>query len=162
METMTLWADALLVAALAAWIGVGVRENIRAPGLNTAMVADVLAMQTMQKDFPAQFELVKRDRIDDKRFHRVVFAAIVLAEMLVTVLLGFGALDLAGAALGLFDPAPARVFALAGTLAFTLIWVGFLVGGQWFHYWLAHTSAQQTHFFLAIWGVATALALMQA
>ena len=162
METMTLCMDALLVAALGAWIGIGALENIREPRLNAEMVADVLAMAKMRREYPDAFALVGGNRVEDPGFHRVVFGAIVIGESLATLLLIAGALGLAGAAAGLCDAGAARLVAVGGTLAFTMVWSAFLVGGQWFHYWLAEQDAQHTHFLLAIWGVATLIVLMRA
>ena len=162
MDTMSLWIDALLVTALGGWIGLGALENIREPRLNADMVADVLAMGKMRREYPDAFALVGGNRVEDPNFHRLVFAAIVIGESLATLLLIVGALGLAGAAIGLCEAGAARLFAVGGTLAFTMVWSGFLVGGQWFHYWLAEQDAQHTHFLLAIWGVVTLVVLMHA
>jgi predicted small integral membrane protein len=161
MDIMTLWVDALLVAALGAWIGIGALENIREPRLNADMVSDVLAMGKMRREYPDAFKLVGGNRVEAPGFHRLVFAAIVIGESVATLLLVAGAVGLVGAALGLCDAGAGRLVAVGGTLAFTMVWSAFLVGGQWFHYWIAEQEAQHTHFLLAIWGVATLVILMR-
>jgi predicted small integral membrane protein len=162
VETVTLWVDALLVAALAGWVGLGVVGNLQTPGVNASLVADVLAMRTMRKDFPEEFALVGSNRIEDPRVHSFIFAAIVIAEGVAALLLIIGAFGLAGGALGFWDPATTRIVAVLGTLAFTMVWSGFLVGGQWFYYWVSHQPAQHSHFLLAIWGIATLAILLRA
>ena len=102
-DGVTLWVDALLVAALGGWIGIGALENIREPRLNADMVADVLAMRTMRREYPDQFALVGGNRVEDPGFHRFAFGAIVVGEGVATLLLIAGALDLAAAAFGLCD-----------------------------------------------------------
>jgi predicted small integral membrane protein len=161
VESLNLWIEAALVAALGGWIGIGVLENIREPRLNADMVSDILAMGKLRTAFPDEYALVQSNRVENPGFHRLVFALIVAAESLATVLLLVGTVWLMGAALGIGDSGKAHAVALVGTLAFTGVWSAFLVGGQWFHYWIAYQDAQHTHFLLAIWGVATLLVLMR-
>jgi predicted small integral membrane protein len=155
MADLVLWVEALLVAAPAAWLAIGVYENIRVPKANGDMVAEVLAMTRMKAEMPDYYRLVSAHRTDSPRVHRLVFAAIVVAESASALLMLVGALALVGAALGLWGAALPRGIAAGGTLGFTMVWSAFLVGGQWVHYWATHQEAQHTHFMLAIWGVAT-------
>jgi predicted small integral membrane protein len=155
MSELVLWVEALLVAAPGAWIALGAYENIRAPKANGDMVAEVLAMTRMKAEQPDYFALVSANRIASPRLHQVIFAAIVIAETASAILALLGALALAGAALGLSGAEVPRAIAVVGILGFTLVWSGFLVGGQWVHYWATHQEAQHTHFMLAIWGVVT-------
>jgi len=155
MSGLVLWVEALLVAAPAAWLALGAFENIRAPKANGVMVAEVLAMTRMKVEEPDYYALVSANRIASPRIHRLVFAAIVIAESVSAVVMLAGVLALAGAALGLWPPGAPRAIAVIGTLGFTMVWSGFLVGGQWVHYWATHQAAQHTHFLLALWGVLT-------
>lgn len=155
MADLVSGVEALLVAAPGAWIALGAFENIRAPKANGDMVAEVLAMTRMKAELPDYYPLVSANRIESPRVHRAVFAAIVVAESVSAIVMLVGALALAGAALGLWGAALPRGIAVAGTLGFTMVWSGFLVGGQWVHYWATHQEAQHTHFLLAIWGVVT-------
>jgi predicted small integral membrane protein len=152
---LVLWVEAFLVVAPGAWLAIGAFENIRAPKANGDMVAEVLAMTRMKAEIPDYYALVSANRIESPRLHRLVFAAIVAVESLSAILMLLGALALAGAALGLWGAAAPRAVAIIGTLGFTLVWSGFLVGGQWVHYWATHQEAQHTHFMLALWGVVT-------
>ena len=155
MTDLALWVETPLVAAPGAWLALGAFENIRAPKANGAMVAEVLAMTRMKAEQPDYYALVSANRIESPRIHRFVFAAIVVVESVSAIVMLLGVLALAGAALGLWDAAVPRTVAVIGTLGFTMVWSGFLVGGQWVHYWAIHQDAQHTHFFLALWGVLT-------
>ncbi|MDF2232728.1 DUF2165 family protein [Albimonas sp. CAU 1670] len=147
--------QALLTAIPAAWIGIGVIENIRFPPVNGDLVSMVMRMDRVREERPEIYEKVKGNRLDDPKLHKLAYAAIVAFELLATVLMGLGALLLVLAALGLAGPVLARGVAAAGALVFTMVWGGFLVGGQWFHYWAGWKDSQFTHFFLAIWGALT-------
>jgi predicted small integral membrane protein len=152
---LVLWVEAFLVAAPGAWLALGAFENIRAPRANGDMVAEVLAMTRMKAEQPDYYALVSANRVDSPRLHRLAFAAIVIAESVSAVVMFVGVLALAGAACGLWGAGAPRAIAVVGTLGFTMVWSGFLVGGQWVHYWATHQEAQHTHFMLAIWGVVT-------
>ncbi len=151
--------EALLVAAPGAWIAIGAFENIRVPKANRDMVVDVLAMTSMKAQFPDYYAIVSANRIESRRLQRIAFGAIVVTESVVAVAMLFGALGLAGAGIGLWNAVVPHGIAVAGTLGFTMVWSGFLVGGQWVHYWIVHQDAQHTHFMLVLWGLAT-LALL--
>jgi len=49
----------------------------------------------------------------------------------------------------------ANMLAHIGVLEFIAIWASLLIGGQWFWYRIGLAAAQQAHFFLTIWGIAT-------
>jgi len=155
VSNLVLWVEALLVAAPGAWLALGAFENIRTPKANRDMVAEVLAVTRMKAELPDYYPLVSTHRVESPAIHRVVFACIVVVETLSAIAMLVGALALAGAALGLWPPGAPRAIAVIGTLGFTMVWSGFLVGGQWVHYWATHQDAQHTHFFLALWGVLT-------
>jgi predicted small integral membrane protein len=118
-------------------------------------VGEVLAMTRMKIEQPDYYALVRRNRVESPGVHRMAFGAIVVVESLAALTMLIGALALAGAGLGLWGADVPRVLAIVGTLGFTMVWSGFLVGGQWFHYWVVHQDAQHTHFLLVLWGVAT-------
>lgn len=42
--------------------------------------------------------------------------------------------------------------ALVSTAFFTLIWGGFIIGGNYFAYWYCHQWAQSNHFIFMYWG----------
>ena len=155
---MVLAGQAAMVALLAGWRILGVIENLRFPDVNRLLVGDVMAMRRVRQN-PDLWRMLRGNRIEDARIHRAVFRLIVAVEIVAALLLAVGATVLALAAAGAADPLSARLWALSGVIGWTCIWGGFLVGGQWFHYWLGYEGSQATHFFMTIWGVATFAAL---
>jgi hypothetical protein len=67
---------------------------------------------------------------------------------------------LALAAFGKYDREAAGSIAVLATAAFTLLWGGLLVGGQWLHIWAGAEGLQQTFFLLTLWGVGTLAVLI--
>lgn len=155
MDSLVLVSQCVLVALLAGWLSVGAYENLRAPEVNLALVRDVFSMATIAQDMPTVYELVKRNRVTSPRIHSLLFGLIVAFETLVAAGLVLGTLLLAMAVVGVVDPTYARIFAGWGVLGFIIIWGLFLVGGNWFHYWVAHKQTQHTHFFMTFWGILT-------
>ena len=70
-------------------------------------------------------------------------------------MLWLGALALLLAAFDLLDADAANTLAHIGVLGFIAIWASLSIGGQWFWYRIGLAAAQQAHFFLTIWGIAT-------
>ncbi|MEC9431806.1 MAG: DUF2165 family protein [Pseudomonadota bacterium] len=174
MDALVLFGLALLTAITGAWIGIGVAENIRFPKVNGDLVTMVMRMDRVREERPEIYADVKGNRVDNAAVHAWAYRAIVAFELLATGLLLLGAVLLLGAAFGAMGggaetaasaslaaaaAAPgalpgegARMVAAAGALAFCAVWGGFLVGGQWFHYWAGWKDSQFTHFFLLVWG----------
>ena len=155
-DSALLLAQAVLTALPAAWLTTGLRDNILHADMNRAIVAEVMAMSRLQAAFPTDFAQVSGRAVTDPALHRLVFRLIVLAELAALLLLWAGAGALLLAALGMAAP---TWLALAGTVAFTAIWAGFLTAGNHFCYWYCHDGAQTTHFHLTLWGMATAIFL---
>lgn len=153
LAMMILVSQFALVASLAAWILTGVYDNLRHPALNEAAVAMVVRFDLLADEFPAEYAEVKARKIDDPTTIRFLYRAIVLWEIFASLVLIAGALALLGGLLGAADVELARGLAMLGALLFTLTWVGFLVGGNYFCYWYCHQGTQATHFFLTLWGV---------
>jgi predicted small integral membrane protein len=158
METVILAGQAAMVGLLAGWIALGAVENIRAPSVNRVFVGEVMAM-TRLRQVPDVWRAVSGNRVENPAIHRAAFALIVVVEVIVAVLLGIGTVALALAALGWAAPETARIWAAIGVIGWTGIWGCFLLGGNWFHYWIGSEWAQNTHFLMTIWGVATFIAL---
>jgi predicted small integral membrane protein len=154
VETVTLIGQAAMVGLLAGWIALGAIENIRAPDVNRVFVGEVMAMTRVRQN-PDVWRLVRGNRVEDPRLHRLAFAVIVAVEGVVTILLSAGFVALTLAAFGAVAAETARVWAAAGVIGWTGIWGCFLLGGNWFHYWIGSEWAQNTHFLMTVWGVAT-------
>lgn len=159
LETAILVVQSASVLFLALWLTTGVFENIFYPSLNSTFTAEVLEMKRLREDYPDAYALVSHRRITDPRLQTFLFRIIVFWELVATMLLWVSAIMLTLAASSDFDPATARIWALIATLAFTSTWAAFLIVGNWFCYWFGHEGAQNTHFQMTLWGLATLILL---
>ena len=89
----------------------------------------------------------------------LAFRAVVAVELLATVLLSLGTFALLFSLLGLVSPQAARAIALTGATVFVAIWSTFLIVGNHFSYWFCHEGAQNTHYQMTLWGIATMVLL---
>jgi predicted small integral membrane protein len=154
-DFLPLFGQSAVVAMEAAWLTVAVFDNIRYPHLNERGFARVLGMDLVKQQDPEVYADVSDRRIENPRMEKNLFRFLVAAEVIVSILLWLGALALLLAAFGLLDDDAANTLAHIGVLGFIAIWASLLVGGQWFWYRIGLAAAQQTHFFLTIWGIAT-------
>jgi len=153
-DTALLLAQALLVALQAAWLSFAAYSNLRWPRTNESYVVDVVTME-LTKENPEVYEDHKHRALSDPKAIGRLFRAVALSEAVVAGVLWIAVGCLLLAAAGLLAVDLARTLALLAVLAFTAIWGTFLVGGQWFHYWVSEQSPQSTHFFMLLWGIAT-------
>lgn len=160
MELLTLVAQTVLVGLLAGWLVIGAYENIRAPEVNLELVRDVFSMRMIEAEAPAVYEMVKQNRVTSRGLQAGLFRLIVTFETLVAAGLALGTVMLALSVFGAVGVAYAQLFAGWAVLGFILIWGLFLVGGNWFHYWVAHKGSQHTHYFMTIWGIVTLAILL--
>jgi predicted small integral membrane protein len=158
-ETAILLSQAVCLFFLAAWLTTGLFENLVHSRLNSTFTAEVMDMIRMREEYPEAYEDVAYRRITSPGLQKLVFRLIVSWEAVASVLLwiGFGALAMA--LLGLAEVQAARALAVLGALAFTSVWAGFLVGGNWFCYWFCHEGAQNTHYQMTLWGLGTLILL---
>ncbi len=160
LETIILVAQTACVFFMAAWLTIGVLDNIFHSALNSTTTAEVLDMTRMREEFPEAYEAVAHRRISSASIQRWLFVFIVVWEVVAAIALWSGFALLLMAALGQVEPATGRSLAVLGALLFTSIWVGFLVGGNWFCYWFCHEGAQNTHFQMTLWGIVTMIFLV--
>jgi len=147
----------VIVALPAAWLTLGVLDNILYPSINRDAVTDVLGM-TALADYPKVEARVGHRRLTSSRLVVWLFRLIVAGELAATLLLWLAVLALAGAGFGWVGDGIAHTLALIGLLAFTGVWAAFLIGGQWFYYWYGD-HGQHTHMLAALWGLASMAAL---
>ncbi|TNF65141.1 MAG: DUF2165 family protein [Rhodobacteraceae bacterium] len=159
MDQVLLLVEAALVAGPGLWMAVAVFDNWRHPRLNEAAVATVVRLDLLAQDYPEDFALIAHRRIDAPRTIRRLFWAIRLAETVAAAALIGSALLLLLAAGALVPVALATGAAIVSAAFFTLIWAGFLIGGNYFAYWYCHQWAQSNHFMLMVWGLLVLLVL---
>ncbi|WP_239113187.1 DUF2165 family protein [Shimia biformata] len=155
---MTLFAQAISLALPAAWLTLGVRDNLVHPDLNETYTAEVLSQARMKNDYPEAYARVAHRSINSRTVQRAAFRLVVAGELSTVIVMWAGVIALL--ALG-FTGAPdwARPLAQLGALMFTTIWAMFTVVGNHFSYWFCHEGAQNTHFQLALWGTANLIFL---
>jgi predicted small integral membrane protein len=157
-DWVLLLAQAVLVALQAAWLTLGAYSNLRWPRTNKPYVDDVVTME-LTKENPEVYEDHKHRAVSDPKLIGFLFRAVAVSEAMVAAFLWIAAGCLLLAALGATAVESARLVAILAVLAFTAIWGAFLVGGQWFHYWVSEQSPQNTHFFMLLWGIGTLIFL---
>lgn len=162
METAILLAQAVATGLIAAWLSLGLRDNLLYPSVNETYTAQVLSMSRMQAEHPEEFAQVAHRAITDRRLQSLAFKLVLLAEGLACVALWIGTVALLMALAGTAQPETGRILALLGAVSFTTVWAAFLVVGNHFCYWFCHEGAQNTHFQMTLWGLATAVLLCQA
>lgn len=155
-----LLAQAVLVLLLGLWLLLGWIENLRHPRANRDLIGEILSMRRVKQHYPEIHAEVGENRIESPALHRLLFALIVAAEIVISLALLAGAVLLAMAAFGSYDREAALTIAVLGVVGFTLLWGGLLVGGQWLHIWAGAEGLQQTFFFLTLWGVGTLAVLV--
>ncbi|MBO9451173.1 DUF2165 domain-containing protein [Tropicibacter sp. R16_0] len=158
-ETAILLAQTTCVLFLTAWLTTGVFENLVHSKLNSTFTAEVMEMSRMRDDYPEAYADVAYRRISNPSVQKLLFRLIVIWELLAVVALWVGLIALGLALMGMADPQNARAYGILGTLAFTTVWAGFLVGGNWFCYWFCHEGAQNTHYQMTLWGLGTLILL---
>ena len=160
MLVLELIIQCVLVGLLAGWLVIGAYENIRAPDVNRDLVRDVFSMASIAEQAPDVYEQVKANRMTSHALQDTLFRLVVIFETVVAAGLVVSTLLLALAAIGVMPADIATIVAGLSVLGFTLIWGLFLVGGNWFHYWVTHKPTQHTHYFMTFWGILTLIVLL--
>ncbi|WP_167648787.1 DUF2165 family protein [Mameliella alba] len=147
---------------MAAWMTVGALENLFHPFLNETYTAEVMDMARMREDYPEAYVHVAYRRLTNTRLRKWLFGVIVAFELLAMVLLWAAAVSVLLALLGAASVATALTLGLVGAGAFSSVWAGFLVAGNYFCYWFGHEGGQNTHFQMLQWGMLSTIVLIAA
>ncbi|QBF33679.1 DUF2165 domain-containing protein [Thalassococcus sp. S3] len=153
LDLVILLSQAVSVALMAAWLTLGVRDNILHPSVNEIYTAQVMQMSRMREDFPDEYALVAHRAVSSRATQQFAFRTVVVAELLTTIMLWIGVITLVMGLFGMTPTETGRALAMIGTLMFTCIWAGFLVVGNHFSYWFCHEDAQNTHYQMTLWGL---------
>ncbi|WP_299613044.1 DUF2165 domain-containing protein [uncultured Tateyamaria sp.] len=159
MDQMLIAAQALATGLVASWLTLGVRDNILHPSVNETYTAEVMEMTRMKADYPEAFAHVAHRAVTNRALQQLAFRAVVGAELIATLVLWAGVIGLIMALVGMAEAETGRIIAMAGTMVFTAVWAGFLIVGNHFCYWFCHEGAQNTHYQMTLWGVATMILL---
>ncbi|MCB1313413.1 MAG: DUF2165 family protein [Sedimentitalea sp.] len=158
-ESILLLSQSACVAMIAAWLTLGLRDNLLHPSLNAALVAEVMEMSRMRAAYPAEYAQLAHRAISDTLRHKAAFRLIVGVQCVAAAALWAGTAWLLLALAGAANAEAARAAAMIGALLFTAIWAGFLVAGNHFAYWFCHEDAQHTHSQMLLWGLGTMILL---
>lgn len=161
-EFALLLAQTAAVFFITAWLSTGVYENLFKPALNSTFTAQVLDMERMREEYPEAYVEVAHRRISNQSTQLLLFRLIVLWEIIAVVILWFATVVMITALFNGVDAQFARGLGILGALLFTSTWAGFLIVGNWFCYWFCHFEAQNTHFQMTLWGMATLIFLAVA
>ncbi|MEO0667234.1 MAG: DUF2165 domain-containing protein [Pseudomonadota bacterium] len=159
METTLVAAQTLATGLIAAWLTLGVRDNLLHPSVNEVYTAEVMEMTRMRDEYPDAFAPVAHRAVTDRRLQLLAFRAVVAAELVATLLLWAGVVGLLMALMGTGTVTGGRSTAMIGAMAFTAVWAGFLIVGNHFCYWFCHEGAQNTHYQMTLWGMGTMILL---
>lgn len=144
---------------ITAWLALGLWDNIFLPDLNRILVNEVLQLSRMEWDHPEMYALLKHRAIRNPRYLSFAFRAVIVVQALAVGALMLGTTLLGLALLGAANAETARAVALIGATLFTGTWCGFLVVGNYLHYWLCHEGSKDTHLQMALWGFGVMLVL---
>ena len=147
---------------MAAWMTVGALENLFHPFLNETYTAEVMDMTRMREDYPEAYAHVAYRRLTSPRLRRWLFGVIVSFELLAMGLLWVAAAYMSLALIGGAEVGTALALGMIASGAFTAVWAGFLVAGNYFCYWFGHEGGQNTHFQMLQWGLLSAILLVAA
>ncbi len=148
-----LFAQCILVLFLALWLSIGVHDNLRHSEVNAQFVTEVVTLSRLSNDFPELYAIHARRAVTNPKSQRLLFQLIVGVECLVALGLWIATIMLVLALLNFTSESVAQSVALLASLAFTSIWSGFLVAGNYWCYWMCHEGAQNTHYQMTFWGI---------
>lgn len=161
-DVVILLCQTASLAFLALWLTSGAWDNLRFPAVNETFTAEVMDMSRLRADYPDAYALVAHRRISNRVLQRTAFRLVVAWEALSVLALWGGFMLMALALFGLQSVEVARALAMISVLMFTTTWAMFLIVGNHFCYWFGHEGAQNTHFQMTLWGMATLIFLAVA
>ena len=159
-ETVVLISQTVFLISLAAWLTIGVYDNIRYPKNNEDYTAQVLSLKLLQIEYPDVFDRISHRAIVNRTLQKLAFLIVIVIELLTCITLWLGCVSLILAFNHVIEFDVARTIALLGATAFTAIWAGFLVIGNYFCYWYVYEGIQNTHYQMTLWGMANVIFLV--
>ena len=159
MENTILAAQALATSLIAAWLTLGVRDNILYPSVNETYTAEVMEMVRMKAEYPKEFAEIAHRAVTNRAMQQWAFRIVVAAEMLATLVLWAGVVGLVMALVGTGSAETGRIIEQIGAILITAVRGGFLIVGNHFCYRFSNEGAQNTHYQMTLWGVATMILL---
>lgn len=161
-EVVILLCQTVCLSFLALWLTSGAWDNLRYPAVNETFTAEVMDMARLRAEYPDAYALVAHRRISSRTLQRAAFRLVVAWEVLSVLALWAAAFMMALTLFGSQSIDTARPLAMISVLMFTTTWAMFLIVGNHFCYWFGHEGAQNTHYQMTLWGMATLIFLAVA
>lgn len=145
----------LVVVGLAGYLTLFVVNNVTDPGTNSAAIPRMMSMRELKADPPLGRGVLWR-AVDSAAVHRLAYRSVIAAQAAGALLLWGAAVLLTGAAVtGRAASADlALTVANLGLAVFLAIFLGCLLTGLWFSYWVKMGPVQQGHLTLLLIGLA--------
>jgi len=139
----------LVVAGLASYLTLFAVNNVTDPRTNSAAVSRMMTMRELRADPPLGSGVLWR-AIDSPGVHRAAYRLVIAVQAIGALLLWGGAATLGWTTAG---PTVANL----GLLVFVGLFLGFLLVGLWFSYWVKMGPVQQGHVTLLLVGLAAVI-----
>jgi predicted small integral membrane protein len=145
----------LIVAGLAGYLSLFVLNNLTDPRTNSAAIPRMTTMRELKAEPPLGGGVLWR-AIDSPAVHRMAYSLVVAVQAIGAILLWWGA-GLLGWAAATGGATIGLTIANFGLLVFVAQFVGFLLVGLWFSYWVKMGPIQQGHLTLLLVGLAAVI-----
>lgn len=134
----------LLTLGFALWTGVGTLNNLIGFRASAATLARTMAMLPL-RDPPAIDSPLAGRALTSSHWAKAAMVAVVILQSLATLALAVGGILLLGSAAGVAAPPDGVAIALTGFALLALLWLGMMIAGLWFGYWIRQEGLQLTH-----------------
>ncbi|MEL7166616.1 MAG: DUF2165 family protein, partial [Pseudomonadota bacterium] len=94
MDTTLVAAQTLATGLIAAWLTLGVRDNLMHPSVNETYTAEVMEMTRMRDEYPEAFAPVAHRAVTSRALQLLAFRTVVAAELIATLILWAGVIGL--------------------------------------------------------------------
>jgi predicted small integral membrane protein len=145
----------LVVAGLAGYLTLFVINNVTDARTNSAAIPRMMSMRDLKADPPLGSGVLWR-AVDSPTVHRAAYLMVIAVQAVGAILLWWAAALLGWAALTGATTAGLAV-ANVGLLVFVALFLGFLLVGLWFSYWVKMGPVQQGHLTLLLVGLASVI-----
>ncbi|WP_028932355.1 DUF2165 family protein [Pseudonocardia spinosispora] len=148
-----MWIKTLVVAGLATYLSIFVLNNITDPGTNSAAIPRMMTMRELREDPPLGQGVLWR-AIESPAVHRVAYLLVIAVQAVTALVLWYAVILLVSA---LFTGGTGIALAVAnlGLALFVALFLGFVLTGLWFTYWVKMGPVQQSHLTLLLVGLAS-------
>lgn len=146
-----MWIKTLVVAGLASYLSIFVLNNITDPGTNAAAIPRMMTMRELREDPPLGQGVLWR-AIESPAVHRIAYLLVIAVQTVAALVLWCAVILLLFAGTG-----TALAVANLGLAVFVALFLGFVLTGLWFTYWVKMGPVQQGHLTLLLIGLASVL-----